>query len=476
MNLVKCILTANDCYKTGRYITPKGVMVHSTGANNPKVARYVQPLESDSDYQAIIDKIGFNRNHNDWNCSGTSACVHGFIGKFADGSIGTVQALPWNMRGWHAGTGTSGGSANNTHISFEICEDDLSDADYFNKVYKEAVELTAMLCKTYGLDPMKDGVVICHSEGYSRGVASNHSDVMHWFPKHGKSMDTFRSDVKAQMGGASVDPAPEQPDTPTTNVNYKVKVTPAEGLNCRKDAGTGYAIVKAYVCGTVLTITKEKNGWGYTGDGWVSLDYTTKVASSNTTSVNYKAKVNATDGLNCRKGAGTNYAVVKAYTYNTVLTITKEQNGWGYTGDGWVSLQYVTKITEQKPSYTNVNYKVRVNASAGLNCRKEPNTSSAVVKAFTNGTELTVTKEQNGWGYVGSGWISLQYTTKVTSFKSYKVKVTATKGLNYRSGAGTGYKKLGAYTYGTTLTISKESGGWGYTGKGWVSLQYTKKI
>jgi hypothetical protein len=53
-----------------------------------------------------------------------------------------------------------------------------------------------MLCKQYKLDPLADGVVICHSEGYKRGIASNHGDVMHWFPKHGKSMDDFRADVK----------------------------------------------------------------------------------------------------------------------------------------------------------------------------------------------------------------------------------------------------------------------------------------
>ena len=47
-------------------------------------------------------------------------------------------------------------------------------------------------------------MVICHSEGYKRGIASNHADVMHWFPKHGKSMDTFRSDVKAAMGTSAV--------------------------------------------------------------------------------------------------------------------------------------------------------------------------------------------------------------------------------------------------------------------------------
>ena len=43
--------------------------------------------------------------------------------------------------------------------------------------------------------------IICHCEGYKQGIASNHGDVMHWFPKHGKSMDTFRLDVKAEYGG-----------------------------------------------------------------------------------------------------------------------------------------------------------------------------------------------------------------------------------------------------------------------------------
>lgn len=53
--------------------------------------------------------------------------------------------------------------------------------------------LCADLCKEYGLDPTT--AILCHSEGYKKGIASNHGDVMHWFPKHGKSMDTFRADV-----------------------------------------------------------------------------------------------------------------------------------------------------------------------------------------------------------------------------------------------------------------------------------------
>ena len=111
-----------------------------------------------------------------------------------------MQTLPWNMRGWHCGTG-SRGSANNTHISFEICEDSLENSDYLESVYQAAVELTAELCSQYGLDPEADGVVLCHSEGHARGIASNHADVMHWFPKFDKNMDTFRADVARALRG-----------------------------------------------------------------------------------------------------------------------------------------------------------------------------------------------------------------------------------------------------------------------------------
>lgn len=199
MRLIQCILTENDCYKTNQWIKPKGCMIHSTGANNPTLKRYVQPLETDEDYDQLIELLGYNRNQNDWNRPGTNACVHGFIGKLADGSIASIQTLPWNMRGWHAGSGTTRPSANNTHISFEICEDDLTDEEYFRAVYKEAVELTAHLCTLYDLDPLEPEVVICHHEGAELGMASNHADVEHWFPKFGKTMDDFRADVKAEM-------------------------------------------------------------------------------------------------------------------------------------------------------------------------------------------------------------------------------------------------------------------------------------
>lgn len=193
MNLHKQLLTKNECYTRGVSITPIGVMVHSTGANNPNLKRYVQPDDG------LLGTNNAGNHFNQFRPGGRKVCVHAFVGKLADGTIATYQTLPWAMRGWHSGTGSKGSANNMGYIGFEICEDGLTDPAYFKKVYREAVELTAYLCKLYKLDPTKDGVVICHSEGHTRGIASNHEDVMHWFPKHGKSMDTFRADVVKEM-------------------------------------------------------------------------------------------------------------------------------------------------------------------------------------------------------------------------------------------------------------------------------------
>lgn len=187
MQLTEHILTGNDCYRAGRTITPKGIMVHSTGVAQPDVEVFLRA----------------------WNRPGVDKCAHAFVHRG-----GVVETLPWNWRGWHAGTPPGGGvSANNTHISFEILEpaghtyqggamvgyDAEQNADYFAAVYRNSVELCAYLCARYGLDPMAD--IIDHAEGYALGVASNHTDVSHWFPRHGKTMDTLRADVKALLEG-----------------------------------------------------------------------------------------------------------------------------------------------------------------------------------------------------------------------------------------------------------------------------------
>ena len=233
MNLNKLILTNNACYKAGKTITPKGIMVHSTGANNPNLKRYVGPDDG------LLGKNQYNNHWNQDKPDGRQVCVHAFIGKLADGSIATYQTLPWNHRGWHAG-----GSANDTHIGFEICEDGLTDTSYFSAVYKEALELCVYLCKQYGLIE-KD--VIGHYEGYQKGIASNHGDPKNWFPKHGKSMDTFRADVKA--GLAAVTPTPVIPATPKKYYRvqvgaYSVKANAENMLKKVQAAGFKDAFIK----------------------------------------------------------------------------------------------------------------------------------------------------------------------------------------------------------------------------------------
>ena len=329
MRLIKCMLTANDCYKAGRTITPKGVMVHSTGANNPLVARYVQPVEGQKDEAQLKAEIGGNRNANDWNHPGLNVCTHAFVGKLADGGVGTVQTLPWNHRGWHAGTGTSGGSANNTHIAFEICEDDLTDEGYFRKVYQEAVELTAMLCKTYNLNPLADGVVICHSEGYQRGVASNHADVMHWFPKFGKSMDTFRADVSKAMTPAQVKPQP-----PVSGKTYTVV-----------KGDTLSEIAQKY--GTTVDTLVQLNG--IKDPNLIVVGQVLKLPGSTTGFTPYTVKVTVTE-LRIRSGPGTD-TEAKGFIKPGVYTIVAESNGpgakkWGKlkSGAGWISLDYAEKV------------------------------------------------------------------------------------------------------------------------------------
>ena len=188
----------NDCYRRNQaemgkapadrdsryaryYQGPRGVMVHSTGANNPNLRRYVQPDDG---------ILGVNPNDNDWNRPGLDVAVHAFIGLTQTGDVAAYQILPWEYRAWHCG-----GDANDTHVSFEICEDALNDRAYLDRTYQVAMELTAELCRKFGLDPLAPGVVIDHAEGAELGIASNHADVDHWWSRFGVTMDDFRAGV-----------------------------------------------------------------------------------------------------------------------------------------------------------------------------------------------------------------------------------------------------------------------------------------
>ena len=212
MKLVESIMTQNPCYKAGRKITVKGLMLHSVGCPQPSASVFIK-----------------NWNKSTYN----NACVHGFI----DANDGTVyQTLPWNHRGWHGG-----GSSNNTHIGVEMCEPAcikyVSGATFtcsdkpkaiaaVERTYKAAVELFAMLCEKYGLDPLADGVIVSHKEGHARGIATNHGDPEHLWTQLGTSytMDTFRKAVKAEMDKSKLD------NTPASWSKESVEWAVAEGL------------------------------------------------------------------------------------------------------------------------------------------------------------------------------------------------------------------------------------------------------
>lgn len=324
MNLKQCYLTKNQCYQVGKKITPKGFMLHSTGANNPNLKRYVPDFDG---------TIGTNANGNHWNTyqpGGRQVCVHGFIGKLANGDVATVQTLPWNMRGWHCG-----GTGNNTYIGVEICEDGLTDSNYFNKVYNEAVELAAMLTKKYGWNVDTD--VICHSEGYKKRIASNHSDVMHWFPKHNKSMDTFRADVKAKLNSASTSTGTNT----STNTNVPKKaikyVYNCDELNVRTGAGTNYKAVNSLACRTAVKVYEVVNGWARIEKGmWVSNKYLASKISNHIKSM----EVYNCSSLNVRKTP--NGTIVGNIPVNCVVSVLETRNGWTRIGaNRWVYSKYL---------------------------------------------------------------------------------------------------------------------------------------
>lgn len=208
---LKCMMKNSTCFQQTRKMDIKGVLWHSTGANNPNLKRYVQPDTSDANYKKLIELLGKNAAGNDWNHIDVQAGLNAWIGKLADGTVTTVQTMPWDYRPWGCGSG-SAGSCNDGWIQFEICEDGLTDKNYFEKIYKEACEFTAYICKLYNLDPKgtvnfnnkKVPIILCHQDSARLGLGSNHSDVLHWFGKFGKTMENVRNDVAALLAGDEI--------------------------------------------------------------------------------------------------------------------------------------------------------------------------------------------------------------------------------------------------------------------------------
>ena len=177
----------NGAFKAARPMptgSPAGIIIHSTGANNPNLKRYVNAPEI----------CGANPYRNYFDRPGSNVCPHAVIGKDKNGEVKAAKLLPWNVCCWGCGSGSKGSyNYAPAYIQIEIAEDALNDRAYFEEAFGLAADLCQRLMKNY--PTIKPGNIISHKEACARGYASNHGDPEHWLARFGKNMDWFRAMV-----------------------------------------------------------------------------------------------------------------------------------------------------------------------------------------------------------------------------------------------------------------------------------------
>ena len=356
-----CMMTQSTCYKGTTKGTPVGILWHDTAGGNPNLCRYVQPDDNAPNRAELLAKLGKNKYNNDFNHIVRYAGLNCWVGKLADGTLATVQTMPWDYRPWGCGSGSKG-SCNGTTggpfwIQFEICDDGYSNGTkaYFDKAYKEACEITAYLCKKFNIDPngtvnyngVKVPTILCHWDSYKLGLGSGHSDIYTWFGKFNKDMTTVRSDVKALLNNTPT----TQPPAPTPS-NDELKVGDLVSIK----VGATY-----YSGKTIPNWVLAKNWYIYSikGDRVVinlSEDKSTTIMSAVNAKYLQKVGIKETfepylirvtaDVLNVRSGPGTSYPVKTTIKKGGVYTIVEEKDNWGKlkSGAGWICLDYTERV------------------------------------------------------------------------------------------------------------------------------------
>ena len=437
MNLIQNYLTESGCYKAGKHITVKGLMIHSVGCPQPKADVFMK----------------------NWNRAETSACVHAIVEP--DGDV--YQLLPWDFRGWHCG-----GSANNTHIGVEMTEpstikyagganctetgDGENTKAHVLATYKYAVELFAFLCHQFGLDPMADGVVISHSEGCRRGIASNHGDVEHLWSKFGLTMEQFRKDIKVAMEGslaadsltaimgkavATADQMkaylkkknPSVPQSVLDMVPLYLSEGEAEGV--RGDIAFAQSCLETgnfTFSGSAVTLPQNNFcGLGVTQRGRTGLSFDTPQLGIRAQIQHLKAYASTDKLRNALIDPRFRYVTRGCAPYVEWLGQKENPQGKGWAagekyGEKILSIlkaivsegkvQFMESLTLSAP------YMVRVSIP-NLNIRRGPGTSYPKTGKFTGVGIFTVVEEKDGWGLLKAyaekrnGWISLAFTTRM---------------------------------------------------------------
>jgi len=499
MKLVESIMTRNPCYTAGRKITVKGLMLHSVGCPQPKASAFISSWNSPA--------------HD-------TSCVYGFI----DGNDGTVyQTLPWNHRGWHCGSGSKG-SGNNTHIGVEMCEpacirytagsnftcsNPAEARSAAKRTYEAAVELFAMLCKKYGLDPLADGVIISHREGHSRGIASNHGDPEHLWTQLGMgyTMDGFRRAVKEAMGGASsgTDGYTKIMGDATATAEQMKAYLKAKNpgvaqsvldmvplyLSEGKAEGVRGDIAFAQSCletgnftfsGSAVTLSQNNFcGMGVTANGMKGNSFDTPQLGIRAQVQHLKAYA-STDALK-------NACIDPRFKYVTrgcaeyAEWLGQKENparkGWAAgAGYGEKILSILKSIlgtaggtSKPAPAETEAWYCVRKSWADASSQKGAFKSLEKAKKCADENPGHSVFDESGKAVYTGAA-----------AFQPYLVRISIPD-LNIRRGPGTDYAKTGEYTKAGIFTIVDEADGkgasrWGKlkSNAGWISLDYAARI
>lgn len=242
--------TKNRCFLAAKPAEHIGILVHSTGANNKNLKRYVDAPEL----------VGVNANGNHWNNLTGDKCMHAFIGLDKAGEVMAIQTLPYEYACWGCGSGKRG-SYNydpTAHIQFEICQGSDTDALYYRRAIEAAEEYCAQLCKLFGFTAEN---IVSHREASRRGYASKHDDPEEWMENFGDDMNQFRARVAARLAEGKEEAG---------MMKYKVTGT---RLALREKPSTSAAVLLRMETGTVV-------GGEPAGTEWVKISYGGKTGYS----------------------------------------------------------------------------------------------------------------------------------------------------------------------------------------------------
>ena len=329
---------------------------------------------------------------------------------------------------------------------------------------------------------------------------------------------------------ATATPAPTQAPSGS---EQSAKTT--EYVNFRSGPGTNYSSKGVIASGTTVTVTDRSNSQWYAvrlangSTGYIFAQYLKVTGTSSATPTPTQAPSNdgtvqakLTADVNLRRGAGTNYGVIKVIGTGTTVTVTDASNSQWYKvklsdgTEGYLFSEYLKvtsgNIDSAKPSATPTptpapsNGTVQAKTTSDLNVRKGPGTSYGIIKVIDMNVNVTVTEATNSSWYKvklsdgTEGYLAAQYL-KITSGDINSVKpgnsgddntnngnnsnapatdeyVRVTVGLNLRSEPNTSCKVLTVLSTGTVLNVlDRKTSGWVHvrtTGgaEGYVSAEY----